>query len=107
MTQCGLLPRLPLETFQSRKILTPDRQVLFDVVTRSGIAVGLEGNIVRLPLGSDCVERWKKKVKGMGENLDAVRGFVRGLDLKDRIHSRAFDYAYWKINMFRTSLERA
>jgi hypothetical protein len=64
-------------------MLTPDRQVLFDVVTRSGVAAGLKGDVLRLPLGSDCVERWEKKVKGMGENLDAVRGFVEGLDLKD------------------------
>jgi hypothetical protein len=64
-------------------MLTPDRQVLFDVVTRSGVAAGLKGDVLRLPLGSDCVERWEKTVKGMGENLDAVRGFVEGLDLKD------------------------
>jgi hypothetical protein len=43
----------------------------------------MKGDVLRLPLGSDCVERWEKKVKGMGENLDAVRGFVEGLDLKD------------------------
>jgi hypothetical protein len=62
-------------------MLTPDRQLLFDIVTRS--AVSLKGVVLRLLLGSDCVQRWEKKVKGMGVNLDAVRGFVEGLDLED------------------------
>lgn len=64
-------------------VFEPDSQVLFDIVKRGGVAVGLKGDVLRLPLGSDCAERWEKKVKGMGENLGAVRGFVEGLDLKD------------------------
>jgi hypothetical protein len=50
---------------------------------RSGVAAGTKGDVLRLPLGSECVGRWGKRVKGMDENLWAVRGFVEGLDLED------------------------
>ena len=65
------------------KMLTPVRQVLFDAVTKSDVAAGTKGDVLRLPPGSDCVERWERKVKGMVKNLEAIRGFVEGLDLED------------------------
>jgi hypothetical protein len=51
--------------------------VIFDVVT------GKKGEgVLRVPLGSDCMGRFEKKVEGMNGDLEAVRGFVCELDVK-------------------------
>lgn len=57
--------------------------VIFDVVTKSGVAESLDQKWLRLPLASDCVRRYEAKVEGMKDNLDAVRGFVEGLDVDE------------------------
>ena len=53
------------------------------VVTKSGVAESLDQKWLRLPLASDCVRRYEAKVEGMKDNLDAVRGFVEGLDVDE------------------------
>ncbi|KAH7342887.1 putative short chain oxidoreductase/dehydrogenase [Rhexocercosporidium sp. MPI-PUGE-AT-0058] len=55
--------------------------VIFDVVTKSGVAEGLDQKWLRLPLASDCVMRYETKLEGMRGNLEAVREFVGDLDL--------------------------
>lgn len=55
--------------------------VIFDVVTKSGVAEGLDRKWLRLPLARDCVMRYEAKVEGMMGNLEAVRGLVEGLDV--------------------------
>lgn len=55
--------------------------VIFDVVTKSGVAEGMDQKWLRLPLNSDCVARYEAKVDGMKGNLEAVRRFVEGLDV--------------------------
>lgn len=56
--------------------------VMFDVVTRTGVARELDVKWLRLPLANDCVTRYEAKVEGMKGNLEAVRGFVQGLDVE-------------------------
>jgi hypothetical protein len=41
-----------------------------------------EGGL-RLPLGSDCVKRYETKVEGMKGDLEAVRGFVKELEIQE------------------------
>ena len=57
--------------------------VIFDVVTKSGVAESLDQKWLRLPLASDCVMRYEAKVEGMKGNLEAVRGFVEGLHVDE------------------------
>lgn len=57
--------------------------VIFDVVTKTGVAEGLDQKWLRLPLASDCVMRFEGKVESMKGNLQAVRGFVEGLDVDE------------------------
>ena len=57
--------------------------VIFDVVMRSGVAEGMGEGVLRLPLGSDCVGRYEKKVEAMRGDLEAVRGFVVGLEIEE------------------------
>ncbi|TVY40364.1 putative oxidoreductase [Lachnellula subtilissima] len=57
--------------------------VIFDVVMKSGVAAGIgDREVLRLPLGSDCVGRYEKKVEAMKADLEAVRGFVTSLDIE-------------------------
>jgi hypothetical protein len=46
---------------------------VFEVVTGEGQAGPLKGKILRLPLGSDCVERIEAKLKSLSHDLDATR----------------------------------
>ncbi|KAE8441793.1 hypothetical protein EG329_004306 [Mollisiaceae sp. DMI_Dod_QoI] len=58
--------------------------LIFDVVMKNGVRKEFgEGGWLRLPLGEDCVERYEAKVKGMEGNLEAVRGWVTGLDVDE------------------------
>jgi len=58
--------------------------VIFDVVMKSGVAESLRGKeILRLPLGSDCVGRYETKVEGMKGDLEAVREFVTELEIQE------------------------
>lgn len=56
---------------------------MFDVVMGEGVAKGMDKGLLRLPLGEDCVQRYETKFKGMEKNLEAVRGFVLGLDVDE------------------------
>ena len=55
---------------------------IFEVVMRSGKAEGLR-DMLRLPLGEDCVKRYEAKVDYMRDNLDEYRSVVLGLDHAD------------------------
>ncbi|KAF4229631.1 hypothetical protein CNMCM8980_007197 [Aspergillus fumigatiaffinis] len=46
---------------------------VFEVVAGEGQAGPLKGKILRLPLGSDCVERVEAKLKSLSHDLDATR----------------------------------
>ncbi|KAL4890078.1 hypothetical protein BDV59DRAFT_195201 [Aspergillus ambiguus] len=46
---------------------------IFEVVTGEGSAGSLKGRILRLPLGSDCVERIEAKLESLSHDLDASR----------------------------------
>nr|POE71974.1 putative oxidoreductase [Quercus suber] len=46
---------------------------IVEVVTGEGLAGGLKGKILRLPLGDDCVERMEEKLKKVQADIDAAR----------------------------------
>jgi hypothetical protein len=45
---------------------------IFEVVTGTGLGKGL-GDVLRLPLGDDCVGRMETKVKGLQDVLGKTR----------------------------------
>lgn len=46
---------------------------IFEAVSGQGLAGGLKGNVLRMPLGEDCVQRFELKIKNMRDDLKAVR----------------------------------
>ena len=44
-----------------------------EAVSGTGMAGTLKGKVLRLPLGSDCVERMEAKIKSLSEDLEAAR----------------------------------
>ena len=46
---------------------------IYEAVSGQGLAGGLKGNVLRMPLGEDCVERYEVKIKTMQEDLEKVR----------------------------------
>jgi NAD(P)-dependent dehydrogenase (short-subunit alcohol dehydrogenase family) len=54
---------------------------IIDVVTKSGIAAGLDKEYLRLPIGPDCIERLDQKIENMKLNVDALRTIGLGTDL--------------------------
>ncbi|RDW95253.1 hypothetical protein BP5796_01016 [Coleophoma crateriformis] len=52
---------------------------IFEVVTRTGQAADL-GEILRLPLGSDCVDRIEKKIVNLQGDLDKTRSIALSTD---------------------------
>ena len=56
--------------------------VIFDVVMKTGVAEALGEELLRLPLGSDCVMRYETKIERMKGDLEAVRGFVTELEIQ-------------------------
>ena len=46
---------------------------IYEAVSGQGLAGGLKGNVLRMPLGEDCVERYEVKIKTMKEDLEKVR----------------------------------
>lgn len=53
---------------------------VFEVVTGEGQAGSLKGKILRLPLGSDCVERIEAKLKSLSHDLEASREVALSTD---------------------------
>jgi hypothetical protein len=63
---------------------------IFDVVTGTGVAKGMmeqekKGGWEwsRLALGIGCILRYEAKVKNMSQNLEAMRGFLTGLNVQE------------------------
>jgi hypothetical protein len=46
---------------------------IVEAVSGTGVAGQLKGKVLRLPLGSDCVERMEAKIKSLSEDLEATR----------------------------------
>jgi len=46
---------------------------MFEAVTGEGMAGGVRGKVLRLPLGSDCVERIEAKIKSLARDLEKTR----------------------------------
>nr|POF15337.1 putative oxidoreductase yusz [Quercus suber] len=46
---------------------------IYEVVTGEGMAGGLKGKILRLPIGADCVERIEAKLKKVTADVNAAR----------------------------------
>lgn len=46
---------------------------IYEAVSGQGMAGGLKGKVLRMPLGEDCMERFEVKIKNMSEDLKAVR----------------------------------
>ncbi|KAL4800810.1 hypothetical protein BDV19DRAFT_383830 [Aspergillus venezuelensis] len=53
---------------------------LFEVVVGTGEAGGLKGNVLRLPLGPDCVERVEAKVERLRGDYERARSVALGTD---------------------------
>ncbi|OGE53441.1 hypothetical protein PENARI_c008G01978 [Penicillium arizonense] len=53
---------------------------VFEVVTGEGQAGSLKGKILRLPLGSDCVERIEAKLKSLSHDVEASREVALSTD---------------------------
>lgn len=54
---------------------------IIDVVTKTGIAAGLDKEYLWLPIGPDCIERLDRKIENMKLNVDALRTIGSGTDL--------------------------
>ena len=54
---------------------------IVEVVTGKGMAGRLKGNVLRIPLGKDCVERFEAKVRTMSEDLEKAREIAGSTDL--------------------------
>jgi hypothetical protein len=48
---------------------------IFDVVTKSGLASGLE-EYLRLPIGAESLERIDEKLENMKQNIEALRAIA-------------------------------
>lgn len=61
----------------------PDKAAsrIFDVVTKTGVAAGLEKEYLRLPLGDDSLERLGRKIESLQETVEALRSISSGTDL--------------------------
>ena len=46
---------------------------IFDIVTKSGVAAGLEKEYLRFPIGVDSIQRLDKKIQNLKENVEALR----------------------------------
>ena len=46
---------------------------IVEAVSGRGLASHLKGQVLRMPLGEDCVERFELKIKSMGQDLEKGR----------------------------------
>ena len=51
-----------------------------EAVTGEGMAGGLKGKVLRLPLGLDCVYRMDKKLKSIKADLEKTREVANSTD---------------------------
>ncbi|GMG10687.1 unnamed protein product [Aspergillus oryzae] len=66
------------ESAQGKQKGDPKKAIarIFEVVTGEGAAGGLKGQILRLPLGPDCVQRMQAKLDKANADLNAAREFA-------------------------------
>lgn len=57
-------------------------QAVFDVVTETGMAEGME-EFLRLPLGKDGSARWEIKLAELRRNLDGTEKIWRSTDVDE------------------------
>lgn len=71
------------ETFQGKQRGDPAKAALriFEIVVGQGMAGDLKGNVLRLPLGPDCVQRFELKVKNMSDDLATSRDVCMSTDI--------------------------
>ena len=50
---------------------------IVEAVSGQGLAGHLKGQVLRLPLGEDCVERFEVKIKTMGQDLEKGREIAK------------------------------
>ncbi|KAE8356077.1 hypothetical protein BDV28DRAFT_127879 [Aspergillus coremiiformis] len=64
-----------LKTIQGKQQGDPEKAVarIFETVVGEGVAGGLKGKILRLPLGPDCVQRMTAKLEKASKDLEAAR----------------------------------
>ena len=54
---------------------------IVEAVIGEGMAGRLKGNVLRIPLGNDCVERFEEKIMTMSEELEKAREIAGSTDL--------------------------
>lgn len=72
-----------LEAINGKQTGDPKKAVarMFEVVTGEGMAGGLKGEVLRLPLGPDCVSRMEAKLKRVEADLEKSREVAFSTDL--------------------------
>jgi hypothetical protein len=59
-------------------------RAIFDVITKTGLAGGLDEDYLRIPLGTDCAKRLKWKFDGLQKGLEGTRVVWESTDLEGR-----------------------
>jgi hypothetical protein len=59
-------------------------QAIFDMITQTGLAEGLEEDFLRIPLGTDCAKRLKWKFGALQRGLEGTRCVWESTDLEGR-----------------------
>ena len=55
---------------------------IVEAVVGTGMAGKLKGQVLRLPLGPDCLDRFEAKIKSLNADLDAVREVAMSTNLE-------------------------
>lgn len=58
-------------------------QRIVEAITGQGQAGHLKGQILRLPLGPDCVQRMGVKIESMKKDLEASREVAMSTDIQE------------------------
>lgn len=59
-------------------------RAIFDVITKTGLAEGLQEEFLRIPLGTDCAKRLKGKFDGLQAGLEGTRALWESTDLEGK-----------------------
>ena len=54
---------------------------IIEAVAGTGMAGKLKDQVLRLPLGPDCVRRYEAKVKSLNDDLEAARSVAMSTDI--------------------------
>lgn len=71
------------ETWQGQQPGDPVKaaQRIVEAVTGQGFAGDLKGNVLRMPIGPDCVQRLEVKIKALSADLEKCRAVATSTDL--------------------------